>query len=243
MKINYLYFLLLSIIFFIYCGKKNKVDGFVGEPLSISGKLPDELKSLKYKWTLRKKPDKSSIEKNNISFTNNEESILIFTPDEEGYYEFAVSISWYGEIISTQLFPLLIGAQKDRTSNTSWDESDNSWLQNSEKQEIIKKIKPKEITRTNLNEQFFSSKYSSYYTVQVAAKKDKISAESLMKKMQSKGFNSYIQKFNKEKTNQLWYRVRVGSFSKKDSALIIAEKIKNTMSIDTWVDYVRETKE
>ncbi len=64
-----------------------------------------------------------------------------------------------------------------------------------------------------------------------------------MKKMQLKGFNSYIQDYNKQKTNELWYRVRVGFFSTKDSAMVSAKTIRDTMSIETWIDYVRETKE
>ena len=77
----------------------------------------------------------------------------------------------------------------------------------------------------------------------MAAKKDKKSAEKFMKEMQINGFGAYIQESYKEDSKELWYRIRVGSFVSKDSAVIVSDKIRHSMNVSSWIDYVRETKE
>ena len=219
--------------------------------MSITAKNPDDISSLKYKWFVSGKPEESNLKLSGMTFSD-DESALSFIPDIAGHYSFRVSVSWYGEVISIQSFPLEIGTKiqnspKTKTEapppSTSWTEKDKLWLEDSNKKPETKSVpKFKEIVEPELKS-FSPTKNANYYTIQVAAKKDKKSAEKFMKEMQGNGFGAYIQESYKEKSKELWYRIRVGSFVSKDSAIIVADKIRDSMHVDSWIDYVRETKE
>ena len=53
------------------------------------------------------------------------------------------------------------------------------------------------------------------------------------------GYDSYIQKvvFNSE---EIWYRVRVGSYDNYNSAKTAADALSSTLGMPTWVDFVRK---
>jgi hypothetical protein len=232
---------------------KPKPNGFTNELLTLTAKNPDNVKSLKYKWTISEQPDGSNINLKSLSFSEDKSSIY-FTPDVSGHYNFRVSVSWYGEVISIQSFPLLIeqknesshGISQKSSSNdeSSWDTEDKSWLEDSVKLPKSKSMEPtskKPIPqKPELKNTYVPPENTNYYTIQVAAKKDKKSAEIFMKQMQEKGFNAYIQRYNNQNTDELWFRIRVGSYTAKDSAKLVANKINSSMSLNTWIDYVRK---
>ena len=219
--------------------------------MTISAKNPDDISSLNYKWSVSEKPEGSLIKLSEMTFSQDKSS-LSFIPDIAGHYSFRVSVSWYGEIISIQSFPLKIGTKIQDSPetkieapppSTSWTEEDKSWLEDSIKKSETKSIpKVKEIVELELKS-FSPTKNENYYTIQVASKKDKQSAEKFMKEMQGNGFGAYIQEYYKEISNELWYRIRVGSYTSKDSAKIVAAQIRDSMHLESWIDYVRETKE
>ena len=219
--------------------------------MTITAKNPDDISSLKYKWFVSEKPEESNLKLSGMTFSNDESS-LSFIPDIAGHYSFRVSVSWYGEVISIQSFPLEIGTNIQDSPetkpealppSTSWTEEDKSWLEDSIKKPETKSVpKLKEIVEPELNS-ISPKKNADYYTIQVAAKKDKKSAEKFMKEMQGNGFGAYIQEYYKEKSKELWYRIRVGSFASKDSAIIVADKIRDSMHVESWIDYVSEIKE
>ena len=53
------------------------------------------------------------------------------------------------------------------------------------------------------------------------------------------GYDSYIQKvvFN---SDEIWYRVRVGSYDNYNSAKTAADALSVTLGMPTWVDFVRK---
>ena len=218
--------------------------------MTITAKNSNDISSLKYKWFISEKQEKSNLKLTGVKLSD-DESTLSFIPDIAGHYSFRVSVSWYGEVISIQSFPLEIGTiiqnspetKTEAPPSTSWTEEDKSWLEDSINEPETKSVsKLKEIVKPKLNS--ISPKINAnYYTIQVAAKKDKISAEKFMKEMQGNGFGAYIREYYKEISNELWYRIRVGSYTSKDSAKIVADKIRDSMHVDSWIDYVRETKE
>ncbi|MDP6685282.1 MAG: SPOR domain-containing protein [Candidatus Marinimicrobia bacterium] len=244
--------ILFFLFYFFTSCEKTKPNGYTGDLITLTAKNPDNIKSLKYKWTISEKPENSKLEMKEMTFSDDKSS-LSFIPDFEGHYSFRVSLSWYGEIISIQSFPLEIAeggqnkpeikTEKPPPPSTSWTEEDKLWLDDSIKEPEPKK--PIHPSKTDKHESpvYTPPKESNYYTIQVAAKKDKKSAEKFMKKMQGNGFSAYIQRYNKEKSNELWYRIRVGSFTSKDSAKTVADKIRNSMNLNSWIDYVRKTKE
>jgi hypothetical protein len=218
--------------------------------MTVTAKNPDDISSLKYKWFVSEKPEESNLKLSEMTFSD-DESTLSFIPDIAGYYSFRVSVSWYGEVISIQSFPLEIGTiiqnspetKTEAPPSTSWTEEDKSWLEDSINEPETKSVsKLKEIVKPKLN-LISPKKNANYYTIQVAAKKDKKSAEKFMKEMQGNGFGAYIQEYYKEISNELWYRIRVGSYTSKDSAKIVAAQIRDSMHLESWIDYVRETKE
>ena len=219
--------------------------------MTITAKNSDDISSLKYKWFVSEKPEESNLKLSGMTFSD-DKSTLSFIPDIAGHFSFRVSVSWYGEVISIQSFPLEIGTKiqgspETKTEalpqSTSWTEEDKSWLEDSINEPETKSVsKLKEIVKPKLNS--ISPKINAnYYTIQVAAKKDKKSAEKFMKEMQGNGFDAYIQEYYKEKSKELWYRIRVGSFASKDSAVIVTDRIRDSMHLESWIDYVRETKE
>ena len=220
--------------------------------MTITAKNPDDISSLKYKWFVSEKPEESNLKLSEMTLSDDKSS-LSYTPDIAGHYSFRVSVSWYGEVISIQSFPLEIGTkiqdspevktEEPSQPSTSWTEEDKSWLEDSIKKSETKSVpKVKEIVELELKS-FSPTKNANYYTIQVASKKDKQSAEKFMKEMQGNGFGAYIQEYYKEISNELWYRIRVGSYTSKDSAKIVAAQIRDSMHLESWIDYVRETKE
>ena len=42
-----------------------------------------------------------------------------------------------------------------------------------------------------------------------------------------------------KETNEIWYRVRVGSYDNRDTAVAVAESLSSTRLERAWVDFVR----
>ena len=40
-------------------------------------------------------------------------------------------------------------------------------------------------------------------------------------------------------TNEIWYRIRVGSYDKKETAIAVAKSLSSNRREKAWVDYVR----
>jgi len=53
------------------------------------------------------------------------------------------------------------------------------------------------------------------------------------------GYDAYIQKSIID-DDDIWYRVRIGSFDSYNLASIAAKEISNTLKMPTWVDYIRK---
>jgi cell division protein FtsN len=53
-----------------------------------------------------------------------------------------------------------------------------------------------------------------------------------------KGFDAYIQKAN-FRSDEIWYRVRVGSYNNYSSAKAAADALSDALGMATWVDFVR----
>ena len=53
------------------------------------------------------------------------------------------------------------------------------------------------------------------------------------------GYDAYIQKALFVETNETWYRIRVGSYDKKETATAVAKSLSKSRPEKAWVDYVR----
>ena len=77
------------------------------------------------------------------------------------------------------------------------------------------------------------------FTIQITSKKILKDAQLFSQNLISQGYDSYIQKvvFN---TQDIWYRVRVGSYDNYNSAKNSADALSSEIGMATWVDFVRK---
>ena len=77
------------------------------------------------------------------------------------------------------------------------------------------------------------------FTIQVVSKKLLSDAEVVAAKLINSGFDAYIQKAYFNETDEVWFRVRVGSYDSRETAKTVAKSISESRGTSTWVDYVR----
>ena len=77
------------------------------------------------------------------------------------------------------------------------------------------------------------------FTIQITSKKMLKDAQIFSQDLIGQGYDSYIQKivFNSE---EIWYRVRVGSYDNYNSAKTAADALSSEIGMPTWVDFVRK---
>ena len=77
------------------------------------------------------------------------------------------------------------------------------------------------------------------FTIQITSKKMLKDAQLFSQDLIGQGYDSYIQKivFNSE---EIWYRVRVGSYDNYNSANTAADALSTEIGMPTWVDFVRK---
>jgi len=79
----------------------------------------------------------------------------------------------------------------------------------------------------------------SRYTIQVVSKKNLKDAEKTAVNLIESGYDAYIQKAYFRDTDEVWFRVRVGSYDNRETALAVGKVIASAMTTDIWVDFVR----
>jgi len=76
-------------------------------------------------------------------------------------------------------------------------------------------------------------------TIQISSWSKLEEAQAQVEELQELGFDAYIQKAYFEKTDEVWYRVRVGNFFDHEVAKQAASEISTIINKNTWVDHVR----
>ena len=77
------------------------------------------------------------------------------------------------------------------------------------------------------------------FTIQIASKRKLDDAKKVAAKLIDSGYDAYIQKANFKKSNEIWFRVRVGSYDNRQTASAVAESLSKTQKETAWVDFVR----
>ena len=80
---------------------------------------------------------------------------------------------------------------------------------------------------------------SDRFTIQLISKRMFKDAQLFSQKLINKGYDSYIQKAMLDK-NEIWYRVRIGSYDNYNSAKKAADNLSDELKMPTWVDFVRK---
>ena len=80
------------------------------------------------------------------------------------------------------------------------------------------------------------------FTIQVISKKQLADAQKFADKLIKSGYDAYIQKAYFKETEEVWYRVRIGSYDNYNSAQAIANVVSKDIKLSVWVDFVRLDK-
>ncbi len=82
-------------------------------------------------------------------------------------------------------------------------------------------------------------KIAGQYTIQIASKPTIHEARGVQDNLIDDGFNSYLQEVKFSDNNDIWYRIRVGKYRKRDRAQSTRNKVATIYGNDVWVDNVR----
>jgi len=82
-------------------------------------------------------------------------------------------------------------------------------------------------------------KIAERFTIQVASKKILTDAEIVAASLIDNGYDAYIQKAYFKETDELWFRIRIGSYDSREAATLVAKSISEKRDLSTWVDFVR----
>ena len=288
-KLLYLPILLLL----ISCGGKG-VEGQVGQIISIAAEENLEETNVDYNWIIMGQPDGSLLSPKDLKYKNNGQE-MIFTPDYPGDYNFEVSVTKFGDELSSQSFFFTISDFTEAEEEEIEDETakEEEWLKESlddydqveeeieeeeieeeeieeeeieeeeieeeeeeEEKEEEEEVTPKKgtlnktTTKAIISNKKRASKLRSArgsnipakkdrFTIQVISKKRLVDAQKFADKLIKSGYDAYIQKAYFKETEEVWYRVRIGSYDNYNSAQAIANVVSKDIKLAVWVDFVR----
>jgi len=264
------------LLFLISCGGKG-VEGQVGQIISIAAEENLEETNVDYNWIIMGQPDGSLLTPKDLKYKNNGQE-MIFTPDYPGDYNFEVSVTKFGDELSSQSFFFSISdfteekediedetAKEEEWLKESLDDYDEEEEIEEEEEEIEEEEEEEEIeeevtskkgivnktaTKALISNKKRASKLRSArgsnipakkdrFTIQVISKKRLVDAQKFADKLIKSGYDAYIQKAYFKETEEVWYRVRIGSYDNYNSAQAIANVVSKDIKLAVWVDFVR----
>ena len=111
-----------------------------------------------------------------------------------------------------------------------------------EQDDVVKKVdlisKNTDLTKTKIRKSNISER-TDRFTIQITSKKMLKDAQSFSNQLIERGYDAYIQKVL-FKSNETFFRVRVGSYDNYNSAKIAANSLSEDLEMTTWVDFVRK---
>ena len=90
------------LVLFISCGSSG-IEGYVGESITITAENPEETDDVDFNWVLLDQPDGSLLSSKDLKYKMAGQE-MNFAPDYPGSYTFEVSISRFGDELSSQSF-------------------------------------------------------------------------------------------------------------------------------------------
>ncbi len=261
MHISRFFIIVVGIFLLAGCGKDIN-EGIVGEYQSAQVEAPGEDGVFDYLWSIVKQPDASPLTTDDLELSEDNQTIS-FIPDYPGTYEFAVIVrDEFGDEVSSQDFSFEI-IESDEVSDDEEDFTEmdivdtvpevESFSEDSEPEPfpthdfepVVPVVQPvqkvytaprkpaKPVPGATIPKDPFR------YTIQTSAKRTFEDAQASAESLIEAGFDSYIQKAYFKETDEIWYRVRVGSFESYSAAVAIANDIQSVTKGETWVDFIR----
>ena len=119
------------LLFLISCGGKG-VEGQVGQIISIAAEENLEETNVDYNWIIMGQPDGSLLSPKDLKYKNNGQE-MIFVPDYPGDYNFEVSVTKFGDELSSQSFFFTISDFTEAEEEEIEDETakEEEWLKES----------------------------------------------------------------------------------------------------------------
>lgn len=260
--------LILPLVLLLFgCGKEETTSGKIGESFDIVADIPEagDPENFDFDWMILQQPDASLVGIQTMIVDENP-SHLEFIPDAGGGYEFQVSVSQYGDELSSQTFlfdisdemaevieeyPSDVPAYEDTSEdwlNETIEEPEMNTPPESTPLEPSVTPSPKPRVKTPTPGKTASKKpvpgssipaERGRYTIQVASRKQQEDAERVVADLIEKGFDAYIQKAYFKETDEVWFRIRVGNYTAYSMAVNVAKTLEESEGFDTWVDKVR----
>ena len=175
--------------------------------------------------------------------------MLIFTPKTEGNYEIHLSITDISDIIIARetfyykaitdtiesnifvdkklVYETDISSKIKKTTEKLKNKQDQKKKTNSKKSKKHKKKVSKEISNNNS------------YTIQIAAWPSLEEARDQQLDLINEDIDAYIQRYYRNKQDDVLYRVRVGNFKNKTDAINFQKQIESIIQSSTWIDILK----
>jgi len=252
----YISFLSVLLLTLTACESYSSHQGTVGNYYTIQIEKPVGVENPSYGWDILSFPDESMLTYSDLHIRQ-EGREMAFKPDVPGDYEFEfIVFDDTGEAVVTNeyLFKISSSAMAEisvgsRLAETEEVEETVTAKELSTPEPPAKKITSPPPTSAAKNEAKPVKKtvpkvealaaVEGRFTIQIYSESTLREAEEKMDGLRKLGFDAYIQKAHFEKTDELWYRVRVGAFNSRIEAKKAAAEIKAKTGLVSWVDKVR----
>ena len=252
----YIPFLSVLLLTLTACESYSSHQGTVGNYYTIQIEKPVGVENPSYGWDILSFPDESMLTYSDL-YIRQKGSEMAFKPDVPGDYEFEfIVFDDTGEAVVTNeyLFKTSSSAMAEisvgsRLAETEEVEETVTAKELSTPEPPAKKIisppptsaaknEAKPVKKTVPKVEALAS-VEGRFTIQIYSESTLREAEEKMDGLRKLGFDAYIQKAHFEKTDELWYRIRVGAFNSRIEAKKASAEINATTGLVSWVDKVR----
>ncbi|HJL84574.1 MAG TPA: SPOR domain-containing protein [Candidatus Marinimicrobia bacterium] len=252
----YIPFLSVLLLTLTACESYSSHQGTVGNYYTIQIEKPLGVENPSYGWDILSFPDESLLTYSDL-YIRQEGREMAFKPDVPGDYKFEfIVFNDTGEAVVTNEYHFKISSSAmaeisvdSRLAETEEVEETVTAEEVPTPEPPAEKITPPPPTSTVKNEAKPVKKTApkvdalasveGRFTIQIYSESTLREAEVKMDGLRKLGYDAYIQKTHFEKTDELWYRVRVGAFNSRIEAKKASSEINARTGLVSWVDKVR----
>ncbi len=250
----------LGIILILLVGCQQETNtGIVGQQFVLKADIPDEVGTFDYVWKITDLPETSELIMSDIQFSE-DESQAIFVPDVTGHFTIKVTVWKHNDKLGALVYKYNI--IETTPELTAQQQSRDDWLNETVEEPLITKNveSTMEENDTATVEEIVAEKPSSVpvqkpiviveepavtkvqqtaitevnYTIQVAAEPNSDAAVQHVNRLIDAGYDAYSLKHTTA-DNKTLYRIRIGKYAARETALQAANKIANDQGLPTWV--------
>ncbi|MCF7805663.1 MAG: SPOR domain-containing protein [Candidatus Marinimicrobia bacterium] len=244
----------------IGCGADDRTpieqSGTANQPVNLEIQADDMQADYMVEWSFTETPSTVSLSQYDFQPINTSPQVS-FIPPDTGMYRLQYAVTdQSGEEIAVQPFVVNVSGrqqqkmteEEDTTAMEQPEESTEEMAETAEEPAKPKPSKEKASQPTSTRQKSTDRadlipRVPGRYTVQVSAWRTFSKAESVANTVKKLGYDAYIQRAKFPDTGQVWYRVRVGSFSSPEAAKSLRRKLVSESELpdeSIWVDFQRK---